>query len=243
MNRNALIQAIVAESEGRFSNYTGPTANDLVGIQDQMHSNMGGAVASPMIDYSAAVQDIKFTIENSDEKNALAVPLFSASERLPLPFNGIKDIKTGNIAQAGKGITLTAQGLTENEVLDRVRTEPFVIAGLRYHYEDNQQLKQDWEIRYKEDRTTSTTPWTPYKNPSDSIDGLLEASSFVQKIDRGTTIFVVIAPAFGEGQPRQVQIIFKIGSSTKIGNVLEGKSAIVKHGQQFAQHQNVRVFA
>lgn len=239
MNKNARIAAIQREAENAFSNYAGPSRDQLIGVNDQsFFSNMGG---SPLVAVENSIKTIIFNIENTDEVNDLAVPLFSANEEIAIPFNGVKDTITGNTAALGKGIIVKPKGYSIKEIRDMLRVNPFTIAGLRYSYGDNVQYKQEWVARYKKATAITTEEITLFKNLSDSIDGELEDPNFVQLVDGGTTIFLTIAKAPSATVSRVVKVAFKIGASFDNTNPLLGKSAIIKHGPQFSPNQNVRL--
>ena len=231
--------AIVAQAESAFSNYNGADAGELVGVQDAAYGNMSGA--SPMIDVETSVRDLIVTIENTDDTKTLIAPLFSANERLQVPFDGVAD-KEGVVATAGKGLIIDWDDYSAQEIIDMCKNEPFVIAGVRYDYGDNVQLKQKMERRSKVQADITFGPVRFRKNLGDSIDGVLEDPNFTLEVNGGTTFFVKVAPAYSGTQSRIVQLQFKIATSVNVANALKGRSAIKKYGPQFAQNQNVRVF-
>ncbi len=239
MKSNARMAAITAEAEQSFANYAGPDASELVGVQDAAYGNMSGA--APMIDVESSVRDLIVTIENTDELNTLICPLFSANERIAVPFDGVAD-KDGTAATAAKGLIVDWDDYSGQEIIDMCKNEPFVIAGVRYDYGDNVQLKQKMERRSKVQADITYGPVRFRKNLGDSIDGVLEDPNFTLKVDGGTTFFVKVAPAYSATSSRIVQLQFKIATSVNISNALQGRSAIKKFGPQFAQNQNVRVF-
>ena len=166
---------------------------------------------------------------------------FQPPKGFKLPFDGKAD-KNGVVAGAGVGLILDYDDYSIEEIVQMAASEPFVIAGVRYDYSDNAQRKQKWEARYKNGVSITSTPLRLRKNLSDSIDGELEDPNFTLLVDRGTTLFIGIAPAPSATISRLVQVSFKIGSSFDNTNPLKGRSPIKKHGAQFAANQNVRVF-
>ena len=234
--KNARIQQIQAESERAFSNYVGPQAEQLVGVTN--YSNMGGAA---QVAHSSQVRILTFNIENTDETQTLVAPLFSANERIAIPFNGVTDIR-GNAAAAGKGIIIDPDGYSQQEMYDMAQGAPFTIAGLRYDFTDQVQRKQRWEARYKRGTAITIDKITLFKNLNDSIDGELEDANFVQMVDGGTTILIPVAPAYSATEPRLVQVSFKVAASFDPTSPLTGQSAIIKHGPQYRQQKDVRVF-
>ena len=239
MNKNQRVAAIMAEAERSFANYAGSDASELVGVQDASYGNMSGA--SPMIDTESSILDLIVTIENTDETKTLAAPLFGANERLLTPFDGVVDFY-GVAATAAKGLVINWDDYSQEEILDMCKNEPFVIAGVRYDYGDNIQLKQKMERRHKVKASITTAPVRFRKNLGDSIDGVLEDPNFTLEVNGGTTFFVKVAPAYSGTESRIVQLQFKIATSVNVANALKGRSAIKKYGPQFAQNQNVRVF-
>lgn len=203
----ARMRAIKAEA-GRLSNFTGDDVpllgedTDFYGDEGFSHATGGGRGRGVM-------ETLDVVIRNTDPNNTLLCPVFSSLQQWPVPYDTQAD-QEGTVPTAATGLTLEYKGYdTLNELYGKLLTDPFNVGRIRYGYGDETQLKYQWKLYRKEHEGTHVQPLKPQllKQASDNLGTFLNGKMDFY-VDKFTTLFVPIAPAFDAATPREVTISF-----------------------------------
>jgi hypothetical protein len=223
LKRNRAISDIRRAAEQEFSNYLGGRKEEFVGMEGR-RSHMDGGVS-----FNPEIEEIIIDIENTDTVT-LAAPLFGANEGFQLPFDGLVDIN-GQAASLGKGIIITPQSYSLNELKEKAKNTPFTIMGMRYVFGDEEQLTKQWVKRYKDGTSITQTPYNPQtkRNLANNIATALDDPNYFQLVDAKASLFINVAPALAGGA-RKIQVMFRVGTSFDPTNALKGQSVVVKSG-------------
>jgi hypothetical protein len=210
---NTLVRDFEREAEHTFQNFGGKKSEFLGSNQ---HFN-----ASGMVSEGDVPNEIVITIENTDSLD-LAAPIFSANEGIVTPFNSVLDTITGNTATAAKGIVITPQDYTHNELKKMTENSPFTITKLRYDFGDNVQLKKKFVMRKKDGVSYVTTPYYPQNklNLANNISTVLEDHDFFMVVNAQTTLFVVV------GAGKTVQLALTTGARFDATNALKAQTVV-----------------
>ncbi len=217
----------------KFRNYDGFVAgggrDEFAGMTGQNYMSVDGSNRH-------TPKTIAVDIQNTDELSELSAPLFSVNEGFIAPFGGVgslpgtsADFITKNTAAAGKGIVITFQDYGTNEIKELARTTPFLIAGYRYDFGDEIQLKQRWVLRRKDGAFEGQEAHRPseYRSLANQIQSTLDNGEFKYKVDGKGTLFLVMGKAISATQPRKVQIIFRVGAEANLSAALVNRQVVM----------------
>ena len=129
MKKNHTISAFQKQADAAFSNFGGGRPEEFVGIRSNFSQMAGGVKPT----FNPDIKPLIFDISNTDESYELAAVLFSANEEISQPFNGVACSITGNTARTGRGIVVTPQGYSNNEIKKMTENSPLVRSFGRVH--------------------------------------------------------------------------------------------------------------
>jgi hypothetical protein len=235
MSKNLIISELRAQANAEWSALSGDAVGgkkeDFVGFAGG-YSRMEGVRKDP------AMKILTVTITNTDTK-ALSAALFGANEGFIQPFNGVGslpgttiDFITKETPAAGRGIIVEYKRYSIAEINNLSRSNPFQIAGYRYEFGDEAQLKQEFYTRRKEGTAIIDDIHTPFerRNLANNVQTAMDNNDFYMLVDDKATLFVVLAPALDASTPRKVQISFNIGAEIELASALKRQGVVKVNG-------------
>lgn len=165
------------------------------------------------------------TIQNTETSTTLVAPLFSVNEGLVVPFNGTSDIK-GVASTTGKGIVISWNGRTENEIKEMIRTGAITLVEPRYAFGTSAQLNLNWFSRHKEGASLKVEDYYPSvkRELSNNVATELDFKGFFLAVEKATTLCIPVAGS------TTIQVAFKVHTKVDPSRLLIGQSALVQKG-------------
>lgn len=142
--------------------------------------------------------DFVMDVSNSDYSNNLHAPFFSSFEDIPEPFDGIRDMQTGNVALPGLGITIDPNN---KELQRRLSQEKFVIKKMKI-----KGSKADYRIFYRNKKLTTITTSEIKHVHNNTFPYTINDLNLL--LNASVTLFIEIPKAKSPSEPTEILITF-----------------------------------
>lgn len=209
------IKDVVRKSEERFNNYNGgyhakrygksPYSNMNAGPFSQIYSFSGNGGFGGQNVLNPADRTLFVTVANSNTTTS-SVTL----------FNSFVDSSDSSLAS---GVTITIAGSTHVQTKEEIKSNPFLVFGMKYNVTTAAQLNNTWTLRWRNATGADyNNIWIPRSRVSAQNESStdIDAPDFVYPLDGHSEI------SFDLAASETVNITFFLRDKVELQNVLQG---------------------